>query len=48
MMILTFDYNYSVGNEFLGSNLCRQVIPHMSFDNKILAIFGMSDLSAER
>ena len=30
MMILTFNHNYSVRNEFRGSNLCRKVISHMT------------------
>ena len=50
MMILNFNHNYSIRNEFLGSNLCRKVIPHMTLRVliKIQAILGMSDLSVER
>ena len=50
MMILTFNHNYSVRNEFLGSNVCRKVIPHMTLRvlKKIQAILVMSDLSVER
>ena len=51
MMILTFNHNYSVRNEILGSNLCRKVIPHMTLRvliKKIQAMLGMSDLSVER
>ena len=51
MMILTFNHNICVRNEFLGSNFCRKVIPHMTLRvliNQIQAILGMSDPSIER
>ena len=51
MMILTFNHNYSVRNEFLGSNLCRKVLSHMTLRvliKQIQAISGMSDRSVER
>ena len=50
-MTLTFNHNITVGNEFLGSNLCRKVLSHMTLRvliKKIQAILGMSDLFIAR